>query len=74
MTVQKTKTKVINPTNHNSSKQRDEPIRIPAITSNLLKSRVQGATGSFGFASHWLKNWRVSFLSQSLSVAIAIAW
>ena len=35
-----------------------------AITCNLLKarekSRVQGAIG-FGFASHWLKNWRDSF-------------
>ena len=36
------------------------------------KSRVHGAIGiGFGFASHWLKNWRDS-LSQSLSVAIAI--
>ena len=35
-----------------------------AITSNLLeareKSRVRGTIG-FGFASHWLKNWRDSF-------------
>ena len=35
-----------------------------AITCNSLdsreKSRVQGAIG-FGFASHWLKNWRNSF-------------
>ena len=35
-----------------------------AITWNLLKarekSRVHGAIG-FGFASHWLKNWRESF-------------
>jgi len=34
------------------------------ITCNSLeareKSRVQGAIG-FGFASHWLKNWRESF-------------
>ena len=34
-----------------------------AITCNSLeareKSRVQGAIG-FGFASHWLKNWRES--------------
>ena len=34
------------------------------------KSRVHGAIG-FGFASHWLKNWRES--CESLSVAIAIA-
>ena len=35
-----------------------------AILSNSLqareKSRVHGAIG-FGFASHWLKNWRESF-------------
>ena len=35
-----------------------------AITCNFLeareKSRVHGAIG-FGFASHWLKNWRESF-------------
>ena len=35
-----------------------------AITCNSLeaqeKSRVQGAIG-FGFASHWLKDWRESF-------------
>ena len=35
-----------------------------AITCNTLKtrekSRVHGAIG-FGFASHWLKNWRESF-------------
>ena len=35
-----------------------------AITYNLLKarekSRVHGAIG-FGFASHWLKNWREFF-------------
>ena len=35
-----------------------------AITRNSLeareKSRVHGAIG-FGFASHWLKNWRESF-------------
>ena len=35
-----------------------------AISCNLLeareKSRVHGAIG-FGFASHWLKNWRESF-------------
>ena len=35
-----------------------------AITCNSLKprekSRVHSATG-FGFASHWLKNWRESF-------------
>ena len=38
--------------------------QFPAITCNSLeareKSRVHGAIG-FGFASHWLKNWRDSF-------------
>ena len=38
--------------------------QILAITCNSLKarekSRVHGAIG-FGFASHWLKNWRESF-------------
>ena len=36
----------------------------PAITCNLLKAweklRVQGVIG-FGFASHWLKEWRRIF-------------
>ena len=37
-----------------------------AITCNLLeareKSRVDGVIGfGFGFASHWLKNWRETF-------------
>ena len=45
------------------------------IICNSLKvreeSRVHGAIG-FGLASDWLKNWRESFLSQSLSVPIAI--
>ena len=38
--------------------------QFPAITYNSLKarekSRVHGAIG-FGFASHWLKNWREFF-------------
>ena len=38
--------------------------QIRAITCNSLKARekgrVQGAIG-FGFASHWLKNWREPF-------------
>ena len=60
----KTKTKAITPTNHNRSRQRDEPITILAITCNSLeareKSRVHGANG-FDFASRWWKNWRESF-------------
>ena len=64
MTVEKNKTKAITPTNHDIGKQRDEPI---TILSNYLKlkarekSYVHGAIG-FGFASHWLKNWRYSFM------------
>ena len=63
----KTKTKaIITPTNHNRSRQRDEPITIIflAILCNLLqaqeKSRLHGAI-DFGFASHWLKDWHKSF-------------
>ena len=61
----KTKTKAITPTNHNRrKKQRDEQITLLTITFKSLKarekSRVHGAIG-FGFASHWLKNWRESF-------------
>ena len=59
----KTKTKAITPTNHNRSRQRNEPITIAITCSSLKareKSRAHGAIG-FGFASHWLKNWRESF-------------
>ena len=45
----------------------------PAITCDLLKarqkSRVQGAI-SFGFASHWLKNWREIFKRSNRNGAI----
>ena len=54
MTVKKGNIKEITPTNRNSSKQRDEPIRILAITCSLFKSRVQCVI-PFGFASHWLE-------------------
>jgi len=60
MTVQKGNIKVITPTNRNSSKQHDEPIRTLAITCSLFKSRVQCVI-AFGFASHWLKTWREIF-------------
>ena len=60
----KTKTKAITPTNHNRSRQRKDQSQFLAILCNSLqareKSRVHGAIG-FGFASHWLKNWRESF-------------
>ena len=52
--------KEITPTNRNSSKQRDEPIRTLAITWSFFKSRVLRVI-AFGFASHWLKNWREIF-------------
>ena len=57
--------KVTTLSNRNTSIQRDQPIRIRlAITCDLLKarerSRIQGAI-SFGFAFHWLKNWREIF-------------
>lgn len=60
MTVKKGNIKEITPTNRNSSKQHDEPIRTLAITCSLFKSRVQCVI-AFGFASHWLKTWREIF-------------
>ena len=59
----KTKTKAITPTNHNRNEERDEPITIPSNYIELEareESCAHGAIG-FGFASHWLKNWRESF-------------
>ena len=57
MTVEKPiRTKVITPTYHNMSKQREEPIK---ITCNLLKARKKSlAQGSIGFcfAPYWFKN------------------
>ena len=64
MTVEKPKPKqLLRPitTGTNSAMNQSEFL---LITSNSLKgrekSRVHGAIG-FGFASHWLKNWRESF-------------
>ena len=64
MTVEKPKPKqLLQPitTGANSTMNQSEFL---LITSNLLKgwekSRIHGAIG-FGFASHWLKNWRESF-------------
>ena len=64
MTVEKPKPKqLLRPitTGANSAMNQSQ---FPAITCNSLKarekSRVQGAIG-FGFAYHWLKNWRESF-------------
>ena len=64
MTVEKPKPKqLLRPitTGTNSAMNQSQ---ILAITCNSLearaRSRVHGAIG-FGFASHWLKNWRDSF-------------
>ena len=64
MTVEKPKPKqLLRPitTGTNSAMNQSQFL---AITCNSLeareKSRVQGKIG-FGFASHWLKNWRESF-------------
>ena len=63
----KTNTTVTSPTNHNRSKKRDEPIRIPSsYLRSFLKARetlrAQDAIGfGLGFTSHWLKNWREIF-------------
>ena len=64
MTVEKPKPKeLLRPitTGANSAMNQSQFL---AITCNSLeareKSRVLGAIG-FGFASHWLKNWRDSF-------------
>ena len=64
MTVEKPKPKQLLrpiPTGTNSSMSQSQFL---AITCNSLeareKSRVHRAIG-FGFASHWLKNWRDSF-------------
>ena len=45
----KTKTKAITPTNHNWSKQRDEPIRIPSNYLWLAQSAGKTAIGSTSF-------------------------
>ena len=66
MTVEKPVPKVIFPTNHNRSKQRDKLIRIHSnyCTCNLLKGReklsAQGVIG-FGFASQWFEKTGASF-------------
>ena len=64
MTVLKPKPKqLLQPTTTGTNSTMNQS-QFLAITCNSLdareKSRVQGAIG-FGFASHWLKNWRNSF-------------
>ena len=59
----KTKTKAITPITTGTNRPMNQS-QFLAITCNSPeareKSRLHGAIG-FGFASHWLKNWRESF-------------
>ena len=55
-----TNTEVVTPTNHNRSKQRDEPINYLQVGKNR-RYRMIG----FGLPSHWLKNWRDIFKPTS---------
>ena len=64
MTVERTKPKqLLRPITAGANSAMNQS-QFLAITCNSLeareKSRVHGAIG-FGFASHWLKNWRESF-------------
>ena len=64
MTVEKPKPKqLLRPITTGANSAMNQP-QLPAITCNSLKARgkshARGAIG-FGFASHWLKNWRESF-------------
>ena len=64
MTVEKPKPKqLLRPITTGAGSAMNQP-QFLAITCNSLeareRSRVHGAIG-FGFASHWLKNWRESF-------------
>ena len=61
MTVEKPKPKQLLPpitTGRNSSMDQSQFL---AITCNSLKAREKSRAIGFGFASHWLKNWRDSF-------------
>ena len=64
MTVEKPKPKqLLRPitTGTNNAMNQSEFLEITCNSPEALeKSRVNGAIG-FGFASHWLKNWRESF-------------
>ena len=75
MTVEKTNTKVIIPTNHNRRKQLDEPMKIPSNygTYNLLKAREKShAQGGLVFVLLFIgRKSGARLLSQTLSVAIA---
>ena len=57
MTIEKTKTKAIIPTNHNRNQS-----HFLAIICNSLKAREKSRVhGAIGFTSHWLKNLGESF-------------
>ena len=65
MTVEKTKPKqllrlITTGTNSSINQSRFLAITCNNSPEGREKSRVHGAIG-FGFASHWLKNWRESF-------------
>ena len=64
MTVEKPKPKQLLPPIRTGADSAMNQSQFLAITCNSLKaqekSRVHGAI-AFGFASHWLKNWRESF-------------
>ena len=64
MTVEKPKPKQLLRPITTGAKRAMNQSQFLEITSNSLetrdKSRVHGVIG-FGFASHWLKNWRESF-------------
>ena len=64
MAVEKLKPNQTKPNqNQNQSNYSDQSQFLEIICNSLKareKSRVHGAIG-FGFASHWLKNWRESF-------------
>ena len=64
MTVEKPKPKQLIPPITTGANSATNQSQFLAITCNSLeaweKSSVHGANG-FGFASHWLKNWRESF-------------
>ena len=64
MTVEKPKPKELLRSITTGANSAMNQSQLLAITCNKLKerekSRVHGAIG-FGFASHWLKNWRESF-------------
>ena len=61
MTVEKPKPKqLLRPITTGTNSSMDQS-QFLAITCNSLKAREKSRAIGFGFASHWLKNWRDSF-------------